>query len=93
MTGVSTLNYVEIDAKAELLKTASNNIATELNVVKSELDKIGSEEVWSGNSANETREEVQVLIEKFPMFSEKIDDCYAFLKKAAAGYAQLDARK
>ena len=45
--------------------------------IKTEMNKVGTDGVWSGNAAEQAKAEFNALAQKFHLFYEAITDCSA----------------
>lgn len=84
------LSYGQVQAMAEQLKSA----ADEMESLRTEIDalfaQIGTEEVWNGTAAAATKETFDKLSAKFPEFSQSVTDCYKYLMSVVESYKAVD---
>lgn len=86
----SQLNYNEILNMASQLHTSAGRMEEILNNVKAEFDKIGTDGVWSGDAASQTKAEFDTLAAKFHEFYEAVDSCANYLPKMVENYQAAD---
>lgn len=85
------VSYQQILNLSSELNTCAINLDMILNVELKELfEKIGDENFWSGNSAQKLNEELNVLKEKFPKFSNDIKKTSTNLIKLVDEYQKAD---
>ena len=87
----SKLTYSQVQAIADSLNTASVDMESLLNEIKSLFDKVGTDDVWSGTAAAQTKDTFDTLSKKFPEFSQSVNDCYIYLTKVVENYKSVDA--
>jgi uncharacterized protein YukE len=87
----SKLSYSEITAKADNLKTYSGEMEKILQEVTNQFNKIGTDEVWSGTAASQTKANFDALKAKFPEFYQSVSDCYTYLYSVVENYKAVDA--
>ena len=87
----SKLSYTQVQAMADQLNTASTNMETLLNEIKSLFENVGNDGVWSGTAAATTKEQFDALSAKFPEFSQAVNDCYKYLLSVVENYKAVDA--
>lgn len=88
----SKLSYAQVEDMAAQLNTSSQGMQTVLEEVKTLFNKVGNDDVWSGNAASETKAKFDQLSAKFPEFVQAIEDCYKYLMQVAANYRAVDAK-
>lgn len=86
----SKLSYTQVQGLADQLNSASTQMESVLNEVKSLFDKVGNDEVWSGTAASTTKETFDQLSAKFPEFSQSVNDCYKYLVNVVENYKAAD---
>lgn len=86
----SKLSYAQITSIADQLHTKSTTMDTLLTEIKSLLEKVGNDDVWSGTAAAETRSEFDKLSAKFPEFIQSIEDCNKYLLQVVENYKAVD---
>lgn len=74
------------------LKEASARMEENLNNIKSLMEKIGEAQIWSGNSANNAREEFDRLSALFPNFYEAVINCSEGLNRFAENYDTAETK-
>lgn len=87
----SKLSYSQVESLAEQLSTASNDMESILTEIKNLFNKIGTEDVWSGTAASETKAQFDELSAKFPEFQQAIVDCYKYLMSVVENYKSVDS--
>lgn len=87
----SKLSYTQVQSLADRLNTASTEMETLLNEVKTLFENVGNDGVWSGTAAASTKEQFDTLSAKFPEFSNAINDCYRYLLNVVENYKAVDA--
>lgn len=87
----SKLSYGQVQSLAEQLNNSSNQMENLLTEMKSLFEKIGSEDVWSGTAASNTKETFDQLSAKFPEFSQSVNDCYRYLMSVVESYKSVDS--
>ena len=80
----SKLSYSQVETLATQLNGASTSMESLFN-------KVGTDDVWSGTAASETKNEFDTLSAKFPEFSNAINDCYRYLMSVVETYKNVDA--
>lgn len=85
------LSYGQVQAMAEQLKSAAEQMEVLRTEIDALFDKIGTEEVWSGTAAATTKETFDKLSAKFPEFSQSVTDCYQYLMSVVESYKTVDA--
>ena len=76
----SKLSYTQVQAMADQLNTASTNMETLLNEIKSLFENVGNDGVWSGTAAATTKEQF-----------DAVNDCYKYLLSVVENYKAVDA--
>lgn len=88
----SKLSYSQVQSIAEQLKSDSSTMSTLLDTdIKSLFNKIGTDDVWSGTAAAETKARFDTLSAKFNEFYEAIQDCCNYLNNVVENYKAVDA--
>ena len=87
----SRLSYEQVLSLADQLNSTSQNMETLLNEIKTLFNKVGSDDVWSGTAAAETRQVFDELSAKFPEFNQSVNDCYKYLLQVVENYKSVDA--
>ena len=90
MTGGSQLSYVELSDIAGQLARSAQQMESILNDVKSQFNKVGSDDVWSGTAAAATKERFDTLSAKFPEFSKAVEECHAYLLTVVQNFQEAD---
>lgn len=92
MNGFSELSYAEINSIAEQLNSKSENMRSLLEEsIRTEMNRIGTDGVWSGDAATEAKAEFDALAQKFEIFYTKVKECSNYLKKTVERYQAVDA--
>ncbi len=86
----SKLSYGQITEIASDLSSNASQMENILNETKTLLNKIGTDEVWSGTAASAAKEKFDTLSAKFPEFSQAVNDCSAYLNQVVANYQAAD---
>lgn len=87
----SGLSYTEINSIAEQLAQKSKTMQTLLeDSIRTQINKIGTDGVWSGEAAEQAREKFNILASKFEQFYKAINDCSIYLKNTVARYQAVD---
>ncbi len=87
----SKLSYSQVETLATQLNGASTSMESLLDEIKTLFNKVGTDDVWSGTAASETKNEFDTLSAKFPEFSNAINDCYRYLMSVVETYKNVDA--
>lgn len=87
---ITGLSYAEIKNISSKLKTSANNMQRTLESVTKQLNKIGSDSVWSGTAASEEKAEFDKLTKKFPEFYKAVSDASTYLAQVVTNYEQVD---
>ena len=87
----SKLSYGQVQSMAEQLHSAAGQMDTLLNEIKGLFDKVGTDDVWSGTAASQTKERFDSLSGKFSEFNQAIDDCHKYLLNVVESYKAVDA--
>lgn len=82
----------ELRNNANQLSSKSSEMERLLTEIKGQMDKIGNESIWSGSSAQASREQFDKLSAKFPSFSEAVKNCSDGLIQFAANYDEQEAK-
>ncbi len=86
----SRLSYGQITSIAEQLNSSATQMESLLNEIKALFDKVGTDDVWSGTAAAQTKERFDTLSAKFPEFSQAVNDCYKYLLTVVENYQAVD---
>lgn len=87
----SKLSYSQVQSLADQLNSASREMETLLEEIKTLFNKVGTEDVWSGTAANTTKETFDTLSAKFPEFSQAVEECHKYLLNVVENYKAVDA--
>lgn len=87
---ITDLTYAEVKNISSKLKTSANSMQQTLESVTKQLNKIGSDNVWSGTAAAEEKAEFDKLTKKFPEFHKAVSDASTYLAQVVANYEQVD---
>lgn len=86
----SKLSYGQIEAMASNLRSTASRMENTLYELKGKLNRVGSDDTWSGTAASQTKAEFDKLSAKFPEFSKAINDCADYLNKMVQNYQSVD---
>lgn len=86
----SVLTYETMTEISTRLSELSGNMESELNQVKTQFDKIGGEDVWSGTAASEAKTTFDKLSAKFPEFVTAIAECSEYIARVVDLYQSVD---
>lgn len=86
----SKLSYNQIISLADELNTSSTQMEDLLSQIKTLFAKVGTDEVWNGTAAAQTKEKFDTLSAKFPEFSQAVNDCHKYLLSVVEGYKSVD---
>lgn len=86
----SKLSYADIRTTANNLRTKANSMSNILDNVKTQFNKIGTDNVWSGTAASQTKDEFDKLSEKFHTFHEAVTSCANYLDQMVENYESVD---
>lgn len=89
--GISKLSYEQISSMEQQLRTDGANMESNLNRIKVQFEKIGTEGVWSGTSASATYDRFKELASKFDSFHQAVTDCAKYLQNVVENYKAVDA--
>ena len=84
------LSYSQITSLAEQLNSTANQMEAGLDKVRALFNKIGSDDVWSGTAAAETKASFDTAAAKFPQFSESVREAYEYLMTVVQSYKDVD---
>ncbi len=87
----SKLSYSQVQALAEQLNSSSSAMEGLLTEIKALFERVGTDDVWSGTAASNTKETFDTLSAKFPEFSQAINECYKYLMSVVENYKNVDA--
>lgn len=91
MEGFSGLSYTEINNVADQLHSKAGNMQSLLeDSIKPQMAKVGTDDVWSGDAAEQAKAEFNALAEQFKLFYQAIMDCSTYLKNTVAKYQAVD---
>jgi WXG100 family type VII secretion target len=90
MNNGSNLNYGEMQDLAGKMKKYAAQMEQLLDDVKKEFNKVGSEEVWSGNAAQNVNEKINEMSARFSPFVKAIDECSNYINKTVANFEETD---
>ncbi len=86
----SNLTYAQVMSISQNLKSYSTRMEEILNEIRTFLNKVGNDNVWSGTSAASSKAEFDKLCAKFPEFSKCIEDESMYLSTVVANYQSAD---
>lgn len=87
----SKLSYAEINNIANQLKSKATEMNTLLNnQIKQQMNKIGTDGVWSGDAAMQVKAEFDALSGRFGDFVEAVTSCSTYLNKMVENYQSVD---
>lgn len=84
------VTYAQIEEIATNLKTYSEQMKEVLNEITTEMNKVGSDGVWSGEAAESVKAEFKTLSDKFSAFYDTITNCSTHLNTVVANYKSVD---
>ena len=84
------LSYSQITSLAEQLNSTANQMEAVLDKVKSLFNSVGTDDVWSGTAAAETKASFDEVAAKFPQFSESVREAYEYLLTVVQSYKDVD---
>lgn len=85
------ISYTELFSLAEQLGSKAGTMSDLLEQsIKPQMNKIGTDEVWSGDAADQARAEFDALSQKFESFYTAVKECSDYLKKVAERYLAVD---
>ena len=87
----SKVSYGQVKEYSNQLKTKSENMRDLLQLITNEFEKLGQDDVWSGDAAQKVREEFDTLSAKFPEFNTAIQNCATYLDSVVANYENVDS--
>ena len=87
----SKVSYGQVKEYSNQLKTKSENMRDLLQLITNEFEKLGQDDVWSGDAAQRVREEFDTLSAKFPEFNQAIQNCATYLDSVVANYESVDS--
>ena len=87
----SKLTYADLEGVASALESKSAAMAQTLQAIRTELEKVGTDDVWSGTAANQAIEEFRTLYSKFNDFSQAVSDEAKYLRTVVANYQAVDS--
>lgn len=90
MDGFEKLSYDEVGSIANELSANSETMKNILDSISDQLNKIGSDGVWSGDAASAAAEEFNTLKAKFPEFNEAVKSCSDYLINMVKNYVEAD---
>ncbi len=85
------LSYEHVQSLADQLNSSSSQMESLLAEIKALFAKIGTDDVWSGTAASQTKEAFEQLSAKFPEFSSSVNDCYKYLVSVIENYKSVDS--
>lgn len=88
---ISKLTYADLEGVASVLDSKAAAMAQTLQAIRNELEKVGSDDVWSGTAANQAMEEFRTLYSKFTDFSQAVTDEAKYLRNVVANYQSVDS--
>lgn len=89
--GFSGLSYTQIMDISGQLDSKSTSMQDLLASVKTLLQRVGTDETWSGTAADTTLAEFNTLIDKFGEFSAAVKACSTHLKTVVERFKAVDA--
>ena len=89
--GFSKLSYGQVQAMADQLNSAAGQMETLLTEIRGLFDKVGTDDVWSGTAASQTKERFDTLSGKFHEFNEAVEACHQYLLNVVESYKAVDA--
>lgn len=86
----TNIDYAAAQSCAANLRNYASSMEEILNNMRNEFNKVNSEGVWTGNSAEATRETLDTLSAKFNELHQAITDCGNFVDRSAAAYQSAE---
>ena len=86
----SKLSYADIRSISNSLNSKAKSMEGILDNVKTQFNRIGTDNVWSGTSASQTKEEFDKLAAEFHTFHEAVTSCANYLEKMVENYEAVD---
>lgn len=87
----SGLSYNEINSIADQLGQKASSMRELLDdAIKPQMNRVGTDGVWSGDAAAQAKAEFDVLAGKFGEFYEAIASCSEYLKNTVQRYQAVD---
>lgn len=86
----STLSYDEIQEISSQLSKCSKEMESNLDEIRTEFNKVGQDNVWSGSAAAEAKATFDRLSAKFPEFVTAVRECSDYLAKVVEIYKSVD---
>ena len=86
----SKLDYAKIEQYAARLLSDGKAMEENLQAIKNQFDRIGTDNVWSGTAAAETRAQFDQLSGKFVEFHSAVKRCSEYLNGVVANYRAVD---
>lgn len=89
-TEFSSLNYDKLNEDANQLNTAArrmNDLFTEIDGL---FKKVGTDEVWRGLSASESKANFDRYSVTFPEFVEAVVDCSNYIARMVSSYQETE---
>lgn len=86
----STLSYQDMLEISSQLASCANEMQSNLDEIKTQFNKIGEGDVWSGSAAAEAKSTFDKLSAKFPDFVAAVKDCSDYLNKVVDLYQSVD---
>lgn len=87
----SKVSYEQILSMSSNLKNDATKMQGILENVKTEFNRVGTDDVWSGTAASENKAEFDKLSSQFETFYQAIDDCSKYLNSMVENYKSVDA--
>lgn len=86
----TNLTYQDLLNAGDSLGIYATNMETLLNAIKTNIDKIGTEGIWSGTAAENAKAKFNEIALKFDEFHEAITSCKNYLNKVVENYQAAD---
>ena len=84
------LSYSQITSLAEQLNSTASGMEAVLDKVRALFNKVGTDDVWSGTAAAESKASFDAVAAKFPQFSESVREAYEYLLTVVQSYKDVD---
>lgn len=89
--GISKLTYAEINSIADQLKNKADSMNELLTgPITTEINRVGTEGVWSGDAAEDVKAEFNKIASHFKEFYDAAVSCSTYLKQMVENYQSVD---
>ena len=86
------ISYEQMRDKATSLRTSANKLQVIFDQAKVEIGKLGTEDTWKSQAADQFVEKFNGLAAKFPDFITKVNDCATFIDNTVNAYETSDQK-